>query len=132
MITGATLRSVVPTIEGQTRTMMVTFNLPENTAARGELITALVEDWQESAGAWLPIRALSSDVRGLWRVYKVVNGVDGPHVQFENVQILYTDTNRVFVTGTISNGDRVIADGIERLAPGQRVTVLSPDNQSQG
>lgn len=123
-IDAATLRSVVPAIEGQTRTMMVTFNLPEGSASRGELITAVVDDWQESEGAWLPLRALSSDVRGLWRVYKVIDGPKGPHVRFENVQILYTDANRVFVTGTISNGDKVISDGIERLAPGQRVTII--------
>jgi len=130
-IKGATLRSVVPAIEGQTRTMMVTFDLPSGSAARGELVTAVVRDWQEAEGSWLPLRALSSDVRGLWRVYKIVDGPDGPQVRFENVQILYTDDNRVYVTGTISNGDRIIADGIERLAPGQRVTILpsSPDHR---
>ncbi|WP_417452129.1 efflux RND transporter periplasmic adaptor subunit [Kordiimonas sp.] len=126
-IDGATIRSIVPTIEGQTRTMMVTFDLPKDSADRGELITAVVNDWQETSGAWLPIRALSSDVRGLWRVYKVVEGKDGPEVRFENVQVLYTDTNRVFVSGTISAGDRIISDGVERLAPGQRVTVLASD-----
>lgn len=132
IIKGASLRSVVPAIEGQTRTMKVTFNLPKDTAARGELITAVVQDWQEMQGAWLPLRALSSDVRGLWRVYKIVDGPDGPRVRFENVQILYTDANRVFVTGTISNGDRVIADGIDRLAPGQRVTILPAKPETHG
>lgn len=132
IIKGASLRSVIPAIEGQTRTMKVTFNLPEDTAARGELITAVVQDWQEMQGAWLPLRALSSDVRGLWRVYKIVDGPDGPRVRFENVQILYTDANRVFVTGTISNGDRVIADGIDRLAPGQRVTILPAKSETHG
>ncbi|WP_025896597.1 HlyD family efflux transporter periplasmic adaptor subunit [Kordiimonas gwangyangensis] len=47
-IDGATVRAVVPTIEGQTRTMMVTFDLPEAQASRGELITAVVNDWQET------------------------------------------------------------------------------------
>lgn len=131
-ISGATLRSVVPSIEGQTRTMMVTFDLPTGTAARGELITAVVSDWEEAKGAWLPLRALSSDVRGLWRVNKIVDGPEGPHVQFENVQILYTDNNRVFVTGTISAGDQVIADGMERLAPGQRVTILPSSPEPRG
>lgn len=132
IIKGASLRAVVPAIEGQTRTMKVTFNLPTGSAARGELITAVVQDWQEMQGAWLPLRALSSDVRGLWRVYKIVDGPDGPRVRFENVQILYTDANRVFVTGTISNGDRVIADGIDRLAPGQRVTILPAKPETHG
>ena len=131
-IDGATVRAMVPTIEGQTRTMMVTFDLPEGQAQRGELVTAVVKDWQETPGAWLPLRALSSDVRGLWRVYKVADGKDGPSVHFENVQVLYTDGNRVFVSGTIANGDRIIAGGVERLAPGQRVTVLETDNTPRG
>lgn len=123
-IEGARLRSLVPVIEGQTRTMMVTFDLPDGSVSRGELVTAVVRDRQSARGTWLPMRALSSDVRGLWRVYKVVGEGDARHVQFENVQILYTDVDRVYVTGTIAAGDRVVADGIERLAPGQRVSIL--------
>jgi RND family efflux transporter MFP subunit len=127
IIEAATVRSVVPQIEGQTRTMMVTFDIPANSVSSGELVSAVVESWQEATGAWLPLRALSSDVRGLWRVYKVVQATNDPYVRFENVQILYSDKSRAFVTGTISNGDNVISDGISRLAPGQRVRLnLTP------
>jgi len=125
LITGAAVRSVVPVIEGSTRTMMVTFDIPASSVPRGELVSAVVQNWQEATGAWLPLRALSSDVRGLWRVYKVVTKTGDPHVRFENVQILYSDSDRAFVTGTLSNGDVVISDGIDRLAPGQRVRLNS-------
>lgn len=124
-IEGAVLKSFVPVITGQTRTMMLTFDLKAGSAARGELITAVVNDWQEDTGTWLPLRALSADVRGLWRVYKVHDGANGLQVGFENVQILYTDGNRVFVTGTLTDGDRVISEGLHRLAPGQRVEILT-------
>lgn len=120
-IKNVTVRSVVPVITGTTRTMMVSFDLPSNSTSRGELINAVVDDWQESEGAWLPLRALSADVRGLWRVYKVFNTADGPKVRFENVQVHYSDGNSVFVSGTIKDGDVIIADGIDKLAPGQRV-----------
>jgi RND family efflux transporter MFP subunit len=120
-IINARMRSVVPVITGTTRTMMVSFDLSANTISRGELINAVVNDWQETSGAWLPLRALSADVRGLWRVYKVFDGPDGPKVRFENVQIQYSDGNSVFVSGTIKAGDVIIADGIDKLAPGQRV-----------
>lgn len=121
IIEGAEVRSIVPVITGQTRTMMVTFDLPENRTTRGELINAVVKDEQKAHGAWLPIRALSSDVRGLWRVYKVHHEGSEQRVRFENVQILYTEGNRAFVTGTISDGDILVADGMNRLAPGQLV-----------
>lgn len=126
LIEGAKMRSIVRVIEGQTRTMMVTFDVPAEAVSRGELVNAVVQNWQEATGAWLPLRALSSDVRGLWRVYKVVETSGEPHVRFENVQILYSDRNRAFVTGTISNGDIIISDGIDRLAPGQRVRLDVP------
>lgn len=132
MIKGATVRSVVPVITGQTRTMMVTFDLPANHVASGELVSAIVQNWQETVGAWVPLRALSSDVRGLWRVYKVSNAGNDPRVSFENVQILYSDANRAFVTGTLSNGDIIIADGIARLAPGQRVRLEQNPIETQG
>jgi len=124
IIEGAKVRAVIPVIEGNTRTMLVTFDIPADTVARGELIHASVQHWQEANGAWLPLRALSSDVRGLWRVYKVDQTTEPAHVQFENVQILYSEPERAFVTGTISNDEVVIADGLERLAPGQRVSIL--------
>lgn len=124
IIRGVKIRSIVPVISGETRTKLITFDLPEGSVTRGELITALVEDWQDQSGAWLPLRSLNADIRGLWRVYKVSDGPEGPHVRFENVQVLYTDGNRVFVTGTLSAGDKIIADGLDRLAPGQRVTMI--------
>ncbi|PCI63791.1 MAG: hypothetical protein COB37_04175 [Kordiimonadales bacterium] len=123
LIEGPNLRSVLPNIEGRTRTVMVTFDLPANSVSRGELVSAVVQDWREATGSWLPLRALSSDVRGLWRVYKVVTRNGAAQVQFENVQILYSDANRAFVTGTLSHGDIVISDGVARLAPGQRVSL---------
>jgi len=131
-IEGATVRSMVPVITGQTRTMMVTFDVPANLVSSGELVSAIVQDWQETTGAWLPLRALSSDVRGLWRVNKVLNLQGDPYVSFENVQILYSDSNRAFVTGTLSNGDIIIADGIARLAPGQRVRLDQNSDKTQG
>ncbi len=130
-IKGATLRSVLPVIEGNTRTMKVTFNVPAQSVSQGELVSAVVQNWQESSGAWLPLRALSSDVRGLWRVYKVITKTGDPHVRFENVQILYSDQNRAFVTGTLSNGDTIISDGIDRLAPGQRVRLNNTVSSEQ-
>lgn len=130
IIEGATVRSIVPVIEGNTRTMMVTFDIPADLVARGELMHASVQNWQEAAGTWLPLRALSSDVRGLWRVFKVIDKTTPPHVRFENVQILYTESERAFVTGSISNGDLIIADGLERLASGQRVSVITSGNHS--
>lgn len=129
-IKGSTVRGLVPVITGQTRTMLVTFDLPEGSAARGELVNAVIEDRRMGSGTWLPLRAITADVRGLWRVFKIVDGPAGPEARIENVQVLYTHGDRVFVTGSIANGDRIIADGTERLAPGQRVAAVDGTTQS--
>ncbi|GHF23037.1 multidrug transporter [Kordiimonas sediminis] len=130
-ITDFKIKSVVPTLSGQTRTMLVTFELPAGAAKHGELIHAVIDDTLQSTGAWLPLRAVSSDVRGLWRVYKVFEDEKGHYVRFENIQIIYTDKERVFVTGTISDGDIIISNGMDRLAPRQRVRIVSSDPSPQ-
>jgi hypothetical protein len=35
--------------------------------------------------------------------------------------VLHTETERVFVRGTLEDSDRIIADGLHRVVPGQRV-----------
>ncbi|MBV1900701.1 MAG: HlyD family efflux transporter periplasmic adaptor subunit, partial [Kordiimonadaceae bacterium] len=128
IIDGVSVRSVVPVINGTTRTMKVVLDIPFNSVARGELLHASVQNWQEAPGAWIPLRALASDVRGLWRVYKVDSKTNPPHVRFENVQILHSEAGKAFVSGTLSDGDVIIADGLARLARGQRVSIVTTPN----
>ena len=128
IIEGVSVRTVVPVINGTTRTMMVVLDIPFDSVARGELLHASVQNWQEAPGAWVPLRALASDVRGLWRVYKVDSKTNPPHVRFENVQILHSEAGKAFVSGTLSDGDVIIADGLARLARGQRVSIVTTPN----
>lgn len=125
MATGVKVKGIVPVIEGSTRTMLVTFSLDHTQVSRGALISAVVEDWKQDQGFWLPIRALSADVRGLWRVYKVRNVDSDPTIAIENVQILYSRADKAFVTGTLKDGDVIVMMGTDRLAPGQKVTVIA-------
>lgn len=124
-ISGMAIRTIVPVIEGQTRTRMVILTLQDGTARDGDLMTILVQDHKQAIGAWVPLRALSADVRGLWRVNKITKGKGGAtHVGFENVQILYTTGQRAFVSGTISDGDQIVTGGVSRLAHNERVRVV--------
>lgn len=129
----ASVRSMVPAVRGETRTALVTFTIEgEVTAdiADGSLVTAHVEDRIESPGFWLPLGALTADVRGLWRVYKVGDRsreAGTAEVVFENVQVLHTAGDRAFVSGTVDDGDLLIDGGVTRVVPGQRVRVVSID-----
>ena len=63
--------------------------------------------------------------RGLWTVYVLVpaqGGEDGiARVERRAVQILHDEAGRVFVDGTLEDGERVLAVGVDRVVPGQRV-----------
>ncbi len=122
------VRAVVPVIEGVTRTVLITFDLGANEAADGELITVLIRNELKATGAWVPIRALAADVRGLWRLYKV--NADNK-ITFENVQILYSEKENAFVSGTISDGDRIVSSGISKLAAGEAVKIVNLTTNSQ-
>ena len=122
------VRAVVPIIEGVTRTILITFNLDANEVADGELITVLIRNKQKAIGAWVPIRALAADVRGLWRLYRV--NADNK-ITFENVQILYSEKENAFVSGTISDGAKIVSGGINKLAAGESVKIVNPTTNSR-
>jgi hypothetical protein len=42
------------------------------------------------------------------------------------VQVLYSETERVYVRGAISDGDMVVASGLHRVVPGQIVRLVAP------
>jgi len=130
----ARVKAVVPAIRGETRTATLTLDLLPDDGPQppdGTLVTLLLKERIAATGAWLPVRALTADVRGLWRVYKVVDSDDGaPRVAFGNVQVLYSDAARAFVTGTIRDGDLIIDEGVSRVAPGTRVDPVRVDGGS--
>lgn len=127
----ARVKGVVPVVRGETRTALVTLALVGSAAAGvsdGSLVTVEMRDRIEADGFWLPVRALTADVRGLWRVYKVNRTPDGSRrVVFENVQILYSEDARAFVSGTVKDGDLIIDGGVARVTPGKKVEVVRID-----
>lgn len=123
----AKLVTITPGIRGETRTVLATVSLGARQALRvtdGALITLVMADRIEQTGFWTPVRSLSADIRGLWRIYKLVPDEATPsgyRVAFEHVQLVYAEDDRAFVTGSVSNGDMIIAEGPDRVAPGKLV-----------
>ncbi len=122
------LRSVIKRVDQSTRTVTAIFDVTNNNmnirAGGLAQLTMYVEIQQ--AGFWLPSGALAESRRGLWSVYTLK-----PHkgskeygtLARQELQVIYTDSNRVFVRGTLQAGDRVISGGLHRLVPGQLVRV---------
>ena len=96
------------------------------------LVAMEIERKTETPGIWLPLSALTGSSRGLWAAYVVVElpteeHPDGATHQLirRDLEVLHTDAERVFVRGTLEEGDWVVRDGLQRLVPGLRVRLAS-------
>lgn len=119
----ATLRSVTGVIDARNRTVTTVFDIndPDRIAA-GAVVRLGMDREVTEAGLWLPISALTEADRGLWSIYKARRNGDEWQAEPGIVEILHQDGERVFVRGSLRDGDRVIIDGLQRITPGQPVT----------
>jgi RND family efflux transporter MFP subunit len=84
----------------------------------GDLVSLSVDIPVQTKGAWVPLSALASGVRGLWTLYVVnANSTIEPRL----VSVEYANQNYAFVSGAINNGDKLVVSGIHRLVPQQSV-----------
>ena len=121
----ATVKAVLPEVNPDTRTQSVVFQLEAGVLSRvspGQTVRVELSETVPTSGLWLPIEALTQDIRGLWSVYGVVPAEAGGYqVQPQAVEILHQETDRVLVQGALQGGDRIVASGVHRLVPGQPV-----------
>ncbi|MBE9157539.1 efflux RND transporter periplasmic adaptor subunit [Nodosilinea sp. LEGE 06152] len=128
----ATIKAVLPEVNGTTRTQVVVLQLEPAALTRvspGQTVRVELNETVPTSGLWLPIEALTQDIRGLWSAYAVVPmetefGDTAYQVQPKAVEILHQESDRVLVQGTLQGGDRIVASGIHRLVPGQQVRPL--------
>lgn len=123
----------------------------------GQLCEVAINSDTSLAGFWIPNTALTKGVRGLWSVMVVTPASkDSPTapistsvsvsistvsrnnvaesmsefwVEKRDVEILHTESERVLVRGTLETGDRIVVDGLHRIASGQSVTPLEHDEK---
>ena len=114
------------------------------------MIELVLQDPVKADGVWLPNDALTEGLRGLWSVYALTpqphghtganeDGNEGGNSSGKNsaanhyivtraeVEVLYAEATRSYVSGTLSDGDLVVSHGAQRLTPGQVVSRLQPD-----
>ena len=124
----AAVTALLPEVDPETRTQVVVLQFEQADIAQvapGQTVRVDMTETVSSEGIWLPTTALTQDVRGLWSTYVLVLAEEGSYeVQPQTVEILHQEENRTLVRGTVQPGDRIIASGIHRLTPGQRVQPL--------
>ncbi len=126
----ATLKAILPELDPVTRTQEIVLALDAKAALHlvpGQVIRIEVEESIQMQGFWLPLSALARGERGLWSTYAVVSEKVGDQLALEKrqVEVLHTEGDRVLVRGTLTTGDRIVLDGIHKLASHQRVVVKS-------
>ena len=127
----ATVSSTLPEVDPSTRTQIVILTLDRSALRRinpGQTVRVNLTETIPTEGYWLPTESLSQGIRGLWTCY-VLTQTDNSRpeiyeVQQQSVEILHQESDRVLVRGTLQAGDRVVANGIHRLVPGQKVRPL--------
>jgi RND family efflux transporter MFP subunit len=120
-----TVQSINPTQSTRTRTVDVVFRLnsPDTIVRPGQTALVKTRESVNQSGFWLPISALVEAERGLWACYVVVPG-DSPNmysVEKRRITIEHETSERAYVTGTLSDGDRIVVSGVNRLVNGQKV-----------
>lgn len=129
----ALLRSVLTMVDARTRTVPAIFEIAEPESARsirsGELARIEIDIRIEDDGFWLPVAALIGGRRGLWNAMALEPAAESEglyRASRREVQVLFSETERVYVRGAMSDGDLVVASGLHRVVPGQIVRLVNP------
>jgi len=119
----AKLREIAPAADPATRTYLAKFSLPEadDKVSLGMTATLTLSDPETERVAKLPLSALYSQ-GGEPSLY-IVN--DAGEVTLKPVKVKGYESNDVVITGGVDEGAKVVALGVQKLDPAQKVRLVS-------
>jgi RND family efflux transporter MFP subunit len=119
----AKLREISPSADPATRTYLAKFSLPDagENVELGMTATLTLSDQRTARVARLPLSALYN--AGDKPSFYVVD--DGGNVSLKPVAVKSYESNDVVITGGVDEGARVVALGVQKLDPAQKVRVVS-------
>ncbi len=95
----ATVASILPEVDVNTRTQTVVFKLAPSAIlpiVPGQTIRLELEEKIATVAYWLPTDALTQGIRGLWNCYVVIEDDDGiQQVQQKAVEIIHQQSDRL-------------------------------------
>jgi RND family efflux transporter MFP subunit len=119
----ARLRELSPAADATTRTYAARFSLPgaDDAVALGMSATLIIRDVRTTQVAKVPLSALfnQGDGPALWAVES-----DGS-LALKHVTVSRYDGESVYVTSGIDEGARIVALGVQKLDPHEKVRVIS-------
>jgi RND family efflux transporter MFP subunit len=119
----AKLREIAPTADAATRTYLAKFSLPDagDTVSLGMTATMTLSDAATERVAKLPLSALYSQ-GGDPSLYIVD---DKGEVTLKPVTVKSYDSDSVVISGGVDEGAKIVALGVQKLDPAQKVRVVS-------
>ncbi len=126
----AAVSRILPHRNNRTRTVDVILAVENPTTGTsplrdGDLIDVPVARVIDETGAWIPRSALTESSRGLWAAYVLMPTSDASNdihrLERRQLEVVDESADRVFARGAIQDGERIVASGLHRLAPNQRV-----------
>src|SRR3954470_2370504 len=119
----AKLREIAPTADPATRTYLAKFSLPaaDDKVSLGMTATLTLSDAATERVARLPLSALFNE--GGKPSFYVVD--DNGAVTLKPVAVKSYESNDVVITGGVEEGAKIVALGVQKLDPGQRVRIVS-------
>jgi RND family efflux transporter MFP subunit len=119
----AKLREIAPNADPATRTYLAKFSLPDagDDVSLGMTATLTLADPATTRVARLPLSALFSE--GGDPSFYVVD--DKGDVSLKPVTVKSYESNHIVITGGVDEGARVVALGVQKLDPAQKVRVVS-------
>jgi len=120
---------VLPARDGATRTVdvIVQPRIRMDFLRAGDLATVGFARTQTQDGVWLPLSALTEDVRGLWATY-VTMPTETPgeyRLERRSLTVQHLAEGRAFVSGPLVQGELVVAEGLHRIVSDQRVRLVN-------
>lgn len=132
----ATVVSVLPEVDQTARTRTVVFSLDGDGAVDrrpGEVVRLTLARIEEEPGFWVPVSGLAQESRGLWSVLAVVDDPSGGKIlERQLVEAIHVEDARVWVRGTLDGETEIVATGLHRLVPGQKVNVVGEESIAEG
>ncbi|MBY4677297.1 efflux RND transporter periplasmic adaptor subunit [Marinobacterium arenosum] len=117
-------------VDPATRTVQLRFELlGEPALVNGQLAYLQLTQHYPQAGYWVPLTALTDGLRGLWNIYTLQPTEDDRlfQLQSRNVQVLHATAEQAYVSGALEPGERILTAGLQRLVPGQTVSLASDE-----
>ncbi|MBA2113637.1 efflux RND transporter periplasmic adaptor subunit [Bremerella alba] len=119
----AKVTGIIPELDTKTRTQTIVLTLAADVAhgwVPAQVARVSLASGRKSDGFWLPNSALLQGSRGLWSAYVV----DQDHrVARRDLEIIYSESERSYVRGTLTSGEQVVASGVNRLVPDMQVRI---------